>query len=210
MDTSNWTHACPNIQIYHNNKLFYKKYLYKLSFYDAFFYLMRSCPVDPDHQKKIDLWKTLLHKHKEHSKFRTEYRNLNIYTNDLDTWFGVLNTDIAEYKHCLIGLTIPKNQTISDIIIKGQCVSKLANSYQYKVYTRSRVYKNLSQKHHVGNYLRNLRENLRITDNFLITFLNDVKYVFQGYFYCNDLKILDLIFLIDHKLINRTESLVSS
>lgn len=221
MDISNWTNYNPDIKVLYTNRLFYSKYLYKLSYrFDKARYLRyekvdilsrfyRSGSLTISEYERILDFKNNLEKRKPNIAYRVEGNVLNIFSKSLQDLHDLAYRDLFKFQQFIVSISLPKSADIETEILSGKFISTLGSLYKYRVKTRSKFYKNIESKFQVGNYLAAIKSEIRIGKSFLDNFKNTNKYVNQGYFYCNDSGIVDLIRLIDYSLIIRVENVVS-
>lgn len=219
MDLSNWINFNPNIKIKSTNKLFYNIHLYKLTYkldkarfirfldknrFPVFF----NVNINESDLNDCILFKDVLKKNKQNLQFRIESSTLNIFSNDINLLYHLASNELSNFSTKIESISVPKNDNIKVALQTGCYVSSLAGQFKYRVITKSKFFKNLEQKHYVGNYLKNLGNEIRIGKIFLNHLNNSYKYIHQGYFYCNDKGIIDLIKLIDYNLVIRVENVV--
>lgn len=220
MDISNWISYNPELTVLATNRLFYKKYLYKLSYEFTKANFIRYVNLDHAHLYsagrlstedyiKVLKFKTSLEKHKPNITYRLESNTVNIFAKSLDLLHDLAYNDLLDYKNYIISITLPKDNESEKFILSGSFISTLGLQYKYRVKTRSKYYKSVELKQQIGQYLKNITTEIRIGEKFLHSFQTNYKYVNQGYFYCNDCGIVDLIRLIDYSLVNSVENVVT-
>ena len=219
MDLSNWIRFNPKLKILNTNRLFYNRHLYRLTYHlgKARFIRFLNNNKNPPFFKlnltdgelqEFIFFKNVLDKHKQHVQFRIENSTLNVFSNDLALLDKIAHQDLANFISNIFSITVPKSNEIETALLSGCYVSSLGNKFKFRVVTKSKFFKDIETKHFVGKYLKNLGSEIRIGKVFLTSLNNTYKYVHQGYFYCNDKAIVDLINLIDYNFVARIEDVV--
>jgi hypothetical protein len=220
MDLSNWKNSNPNLKINNSNRLFYNRYLYKLTYnlskarFIRFFSNRNRLPLfanfnlNATELAACNQFRDVIDEHKKLIKFRVESDTLVIFSNDLDLLHNIAFKELANFSNSLVSITVPKNADTASLLLSGCLISSIGNEYKFRVITRSKYYKDIMTKQNVGNYLRNLGTEVRIGKIFLQHLTNSDKYIHQGYFYCNDKGIVDLINLIDYNLVTKVENII--
>lgn len=233
MDTSFWTRFNPNITFDYVTKKYYNKYLYKLVVYAPGGRLIESKEQDlnkplqiriaafnarttwwgykrdRDIQSADTAFLNVLRNLKRSTlniKMRVEEPHIQIYAeSDKDLQDLVIDhfQMFRKYTETVVG---PEDSAAVSVLNSGAIIRRTDNGYKYKVTLRDGNY-GVSVKQNVINYLTSLGPEVAHLPKGLIKSLHS-GFLWNGYFYSNDLNVNSFLLLIAPGIISNTHELV--
>lgn len=227
MDLSKWVNSYPNIKVSCSNRKFYNKFYYKITYDIPHSYLVNFVRSNEDLKKyysmrisrKEELFtnpltasqteylnklcglRDFVHKFKQHGRVRTEKNTISFFTNDLDRFYQHGIEDLADFKHRLIGVSAITNDAHKQLLDENFVLLRTDIGYKFKVNMRSGYYKNFQNLKSLANYIEQIRDQVRIGNGLLSQLNSPYKYLQGGYFYVNDLRLVDIVRLIEPSLV---------
>jgi hypothetical protein len=142
---------------------------------------------------QLDYFIGVKEKYQTDIKIRLEEPTLTIYSNDLNLLYSIA---AGIYPERLLYVHKPRNKEEEAVLNDGHVISTKAAHYSHKVLLKECIFKDVSIKQSIGDYLYNLGDEIQMT-NSLKRYLTSIhSYFGGGYFYCKDEKILTFINLI--------------
>lgn len=225
MDLSQWNNLNPNIVILPSTRKFYGKYPYKLiyhvpgchilsivSTYDG---LINVCQNDSIYHKRysdyslsdlkifFDLKKSCV----PGLRWRSEGSRLAIFSETENELYDIATGPLADQSNRLLSLTRISNAIDQSIIESDKIIVKKHTDYKFKVFIRQGR-GTLNDRQNLANYLRSIRQEIKISEKLLDNMSSKYKYVSGCYFYVNDLKIVSMIGLIAPNTIGKVQEVV--
>ena len=230
MDLSLWTNLNNKIIIENSNRLYYKQYLYKLSYkvYNVAILAIR----DVINEEKLEFYLTIKYKRlgqlyqKNHifetlndfrlaseeikscGRRRIESSTICFFSNDIDLLYRLASQNLLEHKEKICSLTVANNEIEKKFIEDGYLIMRENLGFKYRVNIRSGFQKSAESLPNLGRYLEQIPGEVRITKKLLSGLKSGTKYFHGGYFYINDERIIDIIRLMDPTLIRSLQKIV--
>jgi hypothetical protein len=226
MDLSKWTNHCPGIKILHSDRKFYNKFYYKITYEIANAYLVNITKSDTDLKKyfsmrvmrgKQDLieltasqikhvdhlcqLREFVTKFKQHGRVRTERNTVAFFTNDLDTFYHDATVDLNFFTKNLVSVSVIGDTTHKQLLDDNYVILRTDIGYKFKVNLRGGNYRNPQNLKSLAVYLKQINDQVRIGKSLLSQLSLPYKYLQGGYFYVNDLRLVDIVRLIEPSLI---------
>lgn len=220
MDTSRWYKLNNNIKIVRTQRKFYRRYLHKLVYtvygawtmygsenFDAVLNKLRRTRyhVEP---RTVELIAPVfdLYTSKDSSlRFRAERSTLSVFCNDVDYLFEIAQNKLSSHKPETLS-TVLDNESLT-LLEKGMILVKTPTDYHWRVNIRAGFYRNVAERQSLGQYLKNLGEEVKITKNILDHLCSNDKYFHGGYFHVKDPRVADMIRLISPALVQSVDQL---
>jgi len=135
-------------------------------------------------------------------RFRSEGSSISIFALDVDHLQTLVFDLLKDYKSSIDLISIVDDKDYNDIMSGKEIMSK-DTGFKYKVTLRNGWLGNNTVISSLASYLTALKESgdIRITKNLLYRLQKSNKYVQSGYFYVNDLRLIDMIHLIGPTLV---------
>ncbi len=132
-------------------------------------------------------------------KYRIEEPYLSIYSNDEQLLYNIAEQYYPE--RCL-EIHKPVNDKATEIISKGEIISKTIDSYNYKIIFKSMYFDNISLKHSLADYLYNLKDEIKISNAVKRNLTNNKPWFNGGYLYSKTIDVTTFMNLICPNLIS--------
>lgn len=237
MDTSFWIQYNPNIIVDHPTKKYFGRYLYRLTILAYGGRLIDSKgSISADKQRRVDLT-TGIHSHSwfsyrnrnieqadvdlliqlrelKHDRkelgilVRIEEPHIQIYTDSNEKLQEVVKKYFAGFEHYVISVSGPENLEAEQALNSGAIIRKKDNGYRYKVILRDGRY-TFDLKSTVLNYLSNLGDAVQIPTSTVMMLRKESGYIWNCYFFTNDINITSFITLISPGLVSNYHELVT-
>lgn len=234
MDLSKWANTYPNIKVSYSNRKFYNKFYYKITYDIAYSYLVNFVRSDEDLKRyyllrvahKDDMINTILNKSqteylnklrclknfvdkfkKQDGRVRTERSTISFFTNDLDSFYQYTINDMLDFDQKLTGLSVIANDAHKKLLDDNFLLLKTDIGYKFRVNMRSGNYSNVQNLKSLANYFIEIKDQIRIGDNLLSQLSTPYKYLQGGYFYVNDLRLVDIVRLIEPSLVRSIQKI---
>lgn len=211
MDTSRWHEVNATIKIVETRNKFYSKFRHKITydripflnaiygsktFYDVECKLrLRREPTPKNIAELVDVY-NVWSQRDSNMRIRIEGYRMSLFSNDEDLLYNIATEKLAQLKYKLILLSTVTNQQQSQALDTDCIILKNHINYTHKVLLKDGYYRDLQARHHLAQYLSNLGDEIKITKSFLYNLASNNKYLNSGYFYTNDINIVDMIRLI--------------
>lgn len=227
MDLSRWYNINKYIKVCATQRKFYGQFNYKLV------YAVPGAFVIPCTKDNSNLHSRISHiVHSKHSRYstlnvpmletffelyqnrgtqiriRVEGSTLSIFGRDLDHLYDLASGELAAYTNNLISVTAPVDAKQQELLDQGKIILKTSRQHHYRVTLRSGAYRNFQERQALVKYLINLDDQVEITKNLLDQLNGGNKYLYGGYFYVSDTRIVDMIALIIPNLIRSVNQVV--
>lgn len=224
MDLSHWYKISPNVKIVDTRKKFYNKYVYKLVYHvvGASSIIMQAEPSTffkyrvpsrhigkPDPGFSNNEYQSFLELYKEKDsrlKFRFEGHSVSIFSNDFNLLYDIARDRLCYSQVQLISCV--RCQEDLDLLDKDYIITRTPSEYCYKITVRDGIYRNMTDRQGLYNYLKNLDAEVKITKKYLEIIRGPNKYISGGYFYLKDPLLVDMVRLIMPDLIRSVHQIV--
>lgn len=230
MDLSKWTDIQPNVKFNHTNKRFYNKFFFKIVYQidyassiglgrnndELISYLYRrvvnsykSQDLDCDRDLSFkNLCDHLLHLKKvidtvkkDKKRVRIENKTVAFFGNSLEELYQLATGPLRLFLSKLQTISIVANDTEKELLENNYIILRNDLGYAYRVNIRSGFYPNTNNLVSVRDYIEQIKNEVRIGKNLLSSFNQFNKYLNGGYFYVNDVRLVDMIRLIEPTLV---------
>lgn len=222
MDTSKWTDINGKIKIEPTRNKFYKKYLTKLVYYIPYSNCIDSADynqltltrnfgrcvfrdlapsrimpksMELHHERLKHLLDQILEL-RQYGRSRIEKSYVSMFASE-DQLYNLATNGMKIFADDLYSVSVPRNDYEQDLLEQDYILLKQDNGFQYRVNIRSGAYSNKQNLQHLLTYLVNLGDQVGVNKGLKQEIARNYKYLSGGYFYINDLKLLDMIRLID-------------
>lgn len=222
MDISLWYNLNSKIKILETNKKFYNTYMHKMVYDIPGSYvvtigdisniknlLIRNYSADTVEYKLKnlqDLYNFYKKRQVHDVRCRIERNFVSIFGKDVQSLYQLATNQLSIYVPTLLS-TVTSEKT-QKALEQGFQILKQDTDYKFKVIIRDGFYKLTDDRKHLANYLRNLGNEIKITENILSLLESNNKYINSGYFYVKDSRIVDLIKLIAPTAIRSVQPIV--
>ena len=141
-------------------------------------------------------------------RHRTEGETLSIFSDNIDQLYEISTYTLGKYASSLKLLSTVYDDQHQQALNNNMIIMRKPNGYKYRVYLRNSIRVDPKEIHALGQYLKALGDQVKITKNLLGNLTAETKYLYGvGYFYINDLRILDLIRLIIPNIIRSVQEI---
>lgn len=218
MDLLPWRKLNKFLEIHPTRNRFYNKYLYKLS-YDLIgahlISLYRNSPVPFQHTKlrdhdmeKLRIFMAVLGNKDYDLRYRSEGSSISIFgTSELEL-YNLASDRLKQYRSSLTSVTRVASEQDLAKLEAGCIIMTTPTPYRYRVTVRE-GWRNRTDRQNLGNYLKSIRSEIKISDFLLQGMINQHKYLHSCYFYVNDLKIVSMISLVAPNVVKRVQEVVT-
>jgi len=215
MDLLPWGNVNDLIKILRTTKKFYGQYAYKLVYQPVrhCFLFSSSKSVEdlisrcrrhqPEGTETIDFFLAYQDTRSDF-KWRCEGSQVSIFAKTEEALYDLAVSRLKKHSNRLVSVTRIRDQKDYEILESGRIIMMTPSDYKYKVILRS-GFKNNSDFKNLGNYLKSIRSEIKITDNLLSMLLHKNKYYHSHYFYVNDEKIISVLSMIAPTAIKRVQ-----
>lgn len=236
MDISFWTQSNPKIKVDHTTKKYFGKYLYKLVIYAPGGRLIDTkgdIPTAFEHRKNLNryvnagYWGYRNNKELDNAdlkfldklrdikrnrvydvKLRIEEPRIQIYADNEATLANLVKNEFGKYLNYLELISAPADAEAESILNSGAIIRKTDVGYKHKVILRDGKY-NHDVKTNILTYLNNCgAEVVGIPASCREMLYKHSSFIWNCYFYTNDLSILTFINLISPGLVSNHHELV--
>lgn len=237
MDTSFWIKCNPEVTIDHPVKKYFGRYLYRLTIKAIGGRLIDAKgSIKQNKQRRIERYKNVhayswfarqnqnieladvslliqLRALKEVRKdlnilFRIEEPVVNIYAESNEQLQQLVEQYLQGYESTVSVISGPKNTETEHILNSGAIIRKKDNGYKYKVILRDGQLP-LATRTSILDYLENLgNELVHIPHSTYVMLRKEHGWIWNCYFFTNDIDILSFLSLISPGLVSNYHSLV--
>jgi hypothetical protein len=227
MDLSPWYDRNPKLKVVETNRKFYKQFSHKLVFGIDYAMHVSGTNKDPAQligrlrhrlrvtesrlMSEIDRLRPFFdwYIQRDKTKFgcRIEGTSVSIFANDLDSLYQLASTQFNNYQLVMLS-TVFDNQT-QQLLDQGYIIVKQPTDYPYKITLREGFYKSVQDRNSLGQYLRSLGNEIKITQNILRTLESSNKYIYHSYFYVKDIRMVDMVNLVSPGIIRSVQVVVT-
>jgi hypothetical protein len=231
MDLSPW-HNFKFCKISETKQLYYKKYYHKIvykikgahlftlinngsnahdqlnrkieRFHEAFSINNADC------QQLHDFLSFYVQRKSLEARFRIERSTVAIFHNDLTFLYNLANGDFKKYSDKLREMTTYFDESTKSVLDKNGIIVKAHTDHLYRVNIRNYFFykKYDNERRALGNYLKEIGEEVKITIDLLQALEGNNKYFTGSYFHVKDPNIVSMIMLITPNLIKSVQQLV--
>jgi len=228
MDLSKWTNIQPDIKFKYTNKRFYNKFFFKIVYQINY---ASSIGWDKDelishlYRRVVNSYKSedfdrvqdlsfknlcdnLLHLKavidtikKDKKRVRIENKTVAFFDNNLDELYQLAIGPLQRFLPKLQVVSVLANDTEKQLLENNYVILRNDLGYTYRVNIRSGFYPNTNNLVSVRDYIEQIKNEVRIGKNLLSSFNQLNKYLNGGYFYVNDVRLVDMIRLIEPTLV---------
>jgi hypothetical protein len=238
MDTSFWIQCNPKITVDHTTKKFYGKFLYKLVVYCPAGRLIDAKGSMPDaleHRRTVakninhggwwgrrtnpdlenadveflTMLKEVRHDRGMGIKLRVEEPMIQIYADSESALQTFVNTHFsATQKQYVRSISGPIDSAAETVLNSGAIIRKENNGYQYKIILKDGRYTS-EIKQNLLVYLENQGpEQVQLSSSARLMLSKSTGYVWNLYFYCNDVSVITFLNLISPGIVSNYHELV--
>lgn len=223
-DLSHWHKLKSTLKIHQTQKRFYGKFDHKIV------YNCIGCPIltivtDSEQLKlrvstsqsraksQYDLERLIaffeVYKRKgPNLKFRTELNTLSIFSDNLDTLYSIACKDVGRYRHNIQSLTTILDDDTQEHLDANKILVKTHTDHTWRINLRGGFYRNTKEKTALYNYLKNLSDQVKVSDLLLTDLLNGGKYIRASYLHVNDKSLADMLYLIMPGIVKSVQEIV--
>lgn len=227
MDLSPWYKLNPLIRVYPTQKKFYNKFDYKIVYKVPGAFVI-PCTKD-DQQLRNRIAQVMTSKYTRHpivsvpliedfyklyinrgtdTRIRIEGSSLSLFGTSLEQLYELTATQLKQHVNALVSVTAPVDQRQQELLDQGKILLKKPIKHQYRVTLRTGPYRNFNDRRALVQYLINLDDQVGITTKLLNQLEGNNKYLYGGYFYVSDLRLVDMISLIIPNLVRSVNQVV--
>lgn len=219
MDLLPWNKINKFVDILPTKRKFYDKYLYKLvydlrgahifSLYSKNFFSnnFHTNRLSESEREKIDVFVTVFRNKDLDLRWRSEGNSLSIFGQSEHELYELASNKLLAYKSSLRSVTRVMNEQDLADLEAGHVIMSEKTAFPYKVTIRQGL-RNTHDRHILGNYLKSIRSEVKISDFLLQGMIHQNKYLHSCYFYVNDPKIVSMIALVAPNIIKRVQTVV--
>jgi hypothetical protein len=238
MDTLSWIQYNRKITVSHTTKKYFGKYLYKLVVYSPAGRIITDgrngdVATQVEHRKtvskninagywgyrnnkeldnaSVELLTTLRDIKKQAPdgiKFRVEEPRVQIYSKTDKQLLDLVDQYLKPFADRLESVSGPEDSTAEAYLNSGAILRKTDNGYQHKVVLRDGRY-SAELKYSLYNYIKGLPdETVYIPSSTRLMLTKDTGFMWNCYFFVNDLTVLTFVNLIAPGIILNTHQLV--
>lgn len=140
-------------------------------------------------------------------KFRIEQDIFNIYSNSETYLYRVANLVLGEYKSRITEVCRPESAEAKVKLDQGFTIVAKAPTHPYRVRLKE-GFQHANERQGLATYLKNLKDDVRITTFMLDRLSGTYKYFSGGYIYVKDRRIIDLLILVSPNMIGTVNQMV--
>ena len=147
--------------------------------------------------------------HTKHAdiKFRIEQDIFNIYSNSETYLYRVANLVLGEYKSRITEFCRPESADAKAKLDQGFTIVKKDPTHPYRVRLKE-GFQTADERQGLATYLKNLKDDVKITTFMLDRLGGTYKYFSGGYIYVKDRRIIDLLILVSPNMIGTVNQMV--
>lgn len=132
-------------------------------------------------------------------KVRIEEPHVSIYCNDESELYTVVSQIRPDR---LLEIHKPRSVMAQEALDRGEIIIKKELGFNFKIHFKEHVFKDITVKHQIHDYLYALEDDIQLTKNTKKQLGNNQLYFPGGYFYSKDTEIITFISLICPYLIS--------
>jgi hypothetical protein len=140
-------------------------------------------------------------------KFRIEQDIFNIYSNSETYLYRVANLVLGEYKSRITEICRPESDEAKAKLDQGFTIVKKDPTHPYRVRLKE-GFQTADERQGLATYLKNLKDDVKITTFMLDRLGGTYKYFSGGYIYVKDRRIIDLLILVSPNMIGTVNQMV--
>lgn len=234
INLSVWTDINENVKIDYTTKKFYNQYFYKIEYeiYGAslltrgsiksYHHLSGSVDTFNLHSSyrksknfaKLstlsDFFELKLNIDRSIAKIRIEENSFSIYSSDIDYLHDIVANKLLDCQSLLKTVYLIRSKKDMDLLDQGKIIVKKEKLYPYRV--RLNAIENrksgLDDLENLGNYIRQLDDEIKISKNLLNELRSNNKYFHGGHVYIRDPNVASMLKLISPSVIGKTHQMI--
>jgi hypothetical protein len=140
-------------------------------------------------------------------KFRIERDTLNIYSKSDTFLYKIADVALGAWKHSIKDICVPESEQAKKILDQGYTIVKKLPTHPYRIKLKE-GFPSISEKQGLGLYLKNLNDDVKITQFMLDRLAGTHKYFQGGYMYVKDPRIVDLLIMVSPTIIGTVNQMV--
>lgn len=222
MDLSQWRSKHPNVKISPTKRKFYNRYLHKLvyQFYGANILSGNTSEESLIHRIDVrnrssrvvntaivkDFYQLYTNENKNY-RIRVEGNTLAIFAPTLEILLEI-SEKYSHHKNLLTEVTTVLDDSLLPLIEQNYCILHRHINYSHRINFKSGWMRNYNDRRSLANYLQQLGDEIRCSNNLIHTLKTGAKYFQGGYFYARDPNIASMIALIVPTLVKSIQQVV--
>ena len=144
---------------------------------------------------------------KDGAKLRVEQDTLNIYSDSEAYLYRIANTMLGDQKACLREICKPESANAKHMLNQGFTLVKKQPTHPYRLRIRD-GFQYAAERKCLADYLKNLNDDVKISEYMLARLGDGHKYFNGGYVYLKDPRIVDVLILVAPNLIGTVNQLI--
>lgn len=223
-DLSHWYKLKSKIKIEQTKQKFYGKFNHKIVYNchgcqiltiitDAEQLITRVATSSSQTKAKYDLTRLLaffeVYKRKGSTlRFRTEGSSLSIFSDQLDILYSIASNDLSQYKHNIQSLTTLLDTSTQQHLDANKILVVTPTEYKWRINLRPGFYHNTQEKLAFYNYLKNLGDQVKVSDILLFDLTHGHKYIRASYLQVRERTLADMLYLIIPGIVKSIQEIV--
>lgn len=156
---------------------------------------------------QLSAFKQVYNKKSETLKFRVDQDTISMYSNSDLHLYQIANVDLMLWTDNLYSVSLVESDSALELLNKGYTITENEITHPYRVNMRE-GFPSIADKQALGNYLKALGSDIKITKFMLSNLDHQHKYFRGGYLYVNDIRLVDVLRIISPTIIGSVNQLV--